>query len=323
MSTVSVVNPTLPNQCSSTLNLTSFLNEKKTKNKTKLLYLFFLLFLVLFFAAEARDTFNPGFFNAGARGCKRCRKGTFQPKKDQAECIPCPKNSFSGRGFTSYTVGPKGTVLMVGGKCGSCPPGTRYIQDRLRCDPCYREFFQPNQNIRCNCFRCPKGSQSEKGATKCIKCPRGELLMNNGKCRACPPGSVYDVSFRNCRKCPVTACSEGAAIENARGVLRQLFAFPGSTLRRVVSAPSARMDNTWTPRNKGVYVSSVQEGRSMTDIWASAPDVGESISQLLETNNVSDVNYVTYSFRTRNIRPAYLARARECRRNSKLFAGGS
>ncbi|KAI0560549.1 GCC2 and GCC3 domain protein [Gracilaria domingensis] len=155
--------------------------------------------------------------------CGTCRAGTFY-NSTQYECDPCParhflpqesviaegcfkcaSDSFSMPGSAECVKCPINQGLMSDGQCGTCPPGTFYNEDQLRCDACTENTFSRGgvtENNRCE--DCPNFTYSLPGSSSCREdlCPRDMAPMRmTGECGTCPPGMEYDRSSASCQTC--------------------------------------------------------------------------------------------------------------------------
>lgn len=96
---------------------------------------------------------------------------------------------------------PPGEVIIEG-SCGKCPPGYIYFDEFQECTVCHMNYFKPGEG-QDGCIPCPPGSFSLLASAECTKCPKGQALMQNGKCGTCPPGKTYieyDQVYRDCER---------------------------------------------------------------------------------------------------------------------------
>lgn len=147
--------------------------------------------------------------------CDICPKNHFQPYRTVAtNCYRCAGNAYSFEGSTKCRVCPKNKALMEDGQCRTCPPGTHYSVYNMKCNNCTRDSFQPFANIRNSCYRCAQDSYSRERASSCIRCPRLQGLMKNGKCGGCPPGQGYNRNREECQDCTSGCYSLGSKGSN-------------------------------------------------------------------------------------------------------------
>ncbi|PXF43231.1 Signal peptide, CUB and EGF-like domain-containing protein 3 [Gracilariopsis chorda] len=188
--------------------------------------------LVLLASASAAEMCGPGHFLDGTT-CKECPPGTFQYQSNADSCIPCsagtftpglgaqvanlciecPENSISSAGSGSCTPCPSESYANRDQtKCVNCPPGQHLEYDDF-CVPCRPGFYRPDRSSS-SCAVCPKGYDSEEGATACHKippCPLGYEVDRND-CQKCFFNYFRGEDMERCEECPLyTVSSRGAA----------------------------------------------------------------------------------------------------------------
>lgn len=145
--------------------------------------------------------------------CERCYSNTFQPRRNVASrCLRCAANEHSEMGATSCSRCPSTTALMRNGTCGTCPPGKHYSSFQRKCVNCGLNQFQPDENIKKDCFTCSEDTFSMRGASMCTRCKPNEVLMRDGNCSSCPGGTSFDRDSLRCRPCRYGEYSRGTGM---------------------------------------------------------------------------------------------------------------
>lgn len=159
---------------------------------------------------------TPGYYDAGAAGCKKCPLGTYQPDEGRSECKPCPDGhaSMVEGAIECIPCGPnqeptqfKDSCKCVStavpdtrGNCHLCKPGqymfTRPNGKRL-CVSCGPKEFQPEAG-QTTCIACPRSLWSNNDRIACVECPEGEVLLDD-VCGKCAPGQT--LSGDSCVDC--------------------------------------------------------------------------------------------------------------------------
>ena len=132
---------------------------------------------------------------AGLRGCKPCRRGTYlsaECSDHASDCRVCPAGKYTkSAGATSWK------------DCLLCPPG-KFLprkpladdQPELDCRSCPTGTFVYawGGDHRSDCKRCSVGTYSSPNRQGCQSCPRGKTTHGSGAdhvgdCESCPPGT--------------------------------------------------------------------------------------------------------------------------------------
>lgn len=182
----------------------------------------------------------PGTFqeNSNKLFCTPCPAGTHRATTGAvslAQCIRCPRNSFSSSGSAKCTTCRPGSLALPGSdQCGACGSGFELKAIGGPCQPCQAGFFSrkahPGTEL---CSRCPDGTfSSQPGASSCALCPRGTFRRNTPTvhgiqdfgedssfcpfceagtysdsegsivCKLCPPGTFSKNGATSCSPCP-------------------------------------------------------------------------------------------------------------------------
>ncbi|XP_013070411.2 uncharacterized protein LOC106057644 isoform X3 [Biomphalaria glabrata] len=161
--------------------------------------------------------------------CEACPKGSYQDKKYQDTCIPCPpdqstKTSASTKSSDCENFCPSGFVKDNNGTCQPCTRG--FFKDNsidlfMNCTACNDSFVTPNNAStsasECTVPNCKAGSYIDVNSNSCSKCLKGEYQDEKWQtsCKQCPPDrdteTVGSVTFSQC----LLNCSIGK--ENVNG----------------------------------------------------------------------------------------------------------
>lgn len=111
----------------------------------------------------------------------RCEPGTILSEKTNM-CEPCPPGTYRSSGDQT--------------KCLSCPPGTFQPYSAAAhpslCRRCPRNYFSSKPSSA-SCQACPSGQASGYGATRCVRCAKGQVASFFGNtCRTCPQDTYVD-----------------------------------------------------------------------------------------------------------------------------------
>ncbi|KAI0565444.1 putative ephrin-receptor like protein [Gracilaria domingensis] len=139
---------------------------------------------------------SPGsFYNRLTNQCELCAPRFFTAQENVfSSCFSCGGDSFSMRGATECVKCPINQALMADGKCDTCPPGTFYLEEELRCVPCEINTYSDGELQMNMCSACPDGTFSFPGSRTCREdlCGRDMApLKETGECGTCPPGMQY------------------------------------------------------------------------------------------------------------------------------------
>lgn len=176
-----------------------------------------IISLSLAYLTVAQVTCNPGSYDAGAAGCKKCPLGTYQPDEGRAGCKPCPDGYVSKveGSVECVACGPNeeptqfkdtckcrlGAVTDRRGNCILCKSGQymfRRPNGKRLCALCGSKQFQPEAG-QTRCLACPRGQFGNKDRAACVECAEGEVLLD-GVCGKCPPGqTLIGDSCTDCR----------------------------------------------------------------------------------------------------------------------------
>lgn len=115
-------------------------------------------------------------------------------RKGSTRCVPCQKNREpKDFGLLSGCQYIEGTVITTNGRCKFCKPGEK--------------TFTPDNEIGCE--SCGADTTKYPSLTRCIKCPKGQVIMNNnGECGQCFPGQEYYPGVNQYRGCECLHCNE-------------------------------------------------------------------------------------------------------------------
>lgn len=108
---------------------------------------------------------------------------------------------------------PPGEVL-IGSRCGKCPPGQSYFSYGKYCEMCPVGSFKAGEG-RGPCLDCLSKTFALEGASECVSCPEGQALMKNGTCGICEPGSYYNRNTAQCEECYINSFLPSANVRNA------------------------------------------------------------------------------------------------------------
>lgn len=138
-------------------------------------------------------------YDKADRKCVLCEPGTFTEGKNAwNNCFACAGTSFSFRGATKCTKCPGLQVLLVNGQCGSCPLGTAYNTQELKCEPCGINTTSDGGRMS-YCQPCPSGAFAKPRSARCFTCKYKEyFLASTMKCGSCASGSLYDEQTGMC-----------------------------------------------------------------------------------------------------------------------------
>ncbi|PVD38421.1 hypothetical protein C0Q70_01036 [Pomacea canaliculata] len=102
------------------------------------------------------------FLNSATNMCEQCAVGTYTNSPGQTQCTPCPQNQ------TTLRVGSTSCVEK-------CSEGGYYNLTNNACQPCFKNFYQPNKGSVA-CFPCPPNSFTAGPGTVSLDKCRGEYL---------------------------------------------------------------------------------------------------------------------------------------------------
>ena len=169
------------------------------------------------------------YFETFSRICHKCDANTFKAAAGQGPCLPCPNNMHSPRGASECSACEEGLALFRDGTCGKCKAGEYFWVYKSRCRKCKRDTFMPYESVATSCLACAGHSFSGKGATECIRCPLGEVLMKDGACGTCPPGQFYDkYGEEECRDCSIGDFSRGGSMTYCETCPQNTFSLGGA-----------------------------------------------------------------------------------------------
>lgn len=106
------------------------------------------------------EYYKPGHF------CSKCGIQHYSNRTSNFRCKMCPCDQFAMDGSSECITCPKGQVLLESGVCGICGPGFQYHRSALFCEKCDRDKYS-NKSTANVCVRCPSGTTSLPGASKC------------------------------------------------------------------------------------------------------------------------------------------------------------
>ncbi|XP_070186674.1 uncharacterized protein [Littorina saxatilis] len=140
-----------------------------------------------------------GYRPAGQDTCEKCPRGTYQPKADETDCLPCVGNMMDTR--------MTGSTMMT--ECEQyCPSG--YQKMNGSCIICPIGFYKDNaiDNFY-TCTACPDTryvtpSEGATNVTQCtvLDCAAGYKIQGT-VCEACPQGSYQEQPYQpDCMDCP-------------------------------------------------------------------------------------------------------------------------
>lgn len=162
--------------------------------------------------------------------CHVCPINTFKSNVGPGPCQPCPPNSLSPSGAVSCFSCPPNQAILSNGRCGTCPPGTRYIGIIQECYMCFPGSFNDKPNLSERCQDCPENSFSGVRSSRCFPCPPGKFYSGDTKsCVDCQPGSFYNEANLRCEPCSVNRISTTTNEESCKFCEKGTFARPGST----------------------------------------------------------------------------------------------
>lgn len=187
---------------------------------------------------------NKGTFFDGAK-CQLCPPGTYQNKRAEKSCKPCPAGYFNRfRGLqgidlcepcTEGTFNPR-TGATSSAACRPCAAGKNSALASSRClscrkgkyiskcdDPgaiptfpgtfgaCVNSQFELTPFVH-KCRTCFADTfTSTNTALECTDCPTGKIaLPGSERCKICPPGSGINGGVRNCRPCLRSTINDGS-----------------------------------------------------------------------------------------------------------------
>lgn len=140
-------------------------------------------------------TFQDEPAGIGIDSCKPCPKGKVSRKWGRARCVSCPKNREAyASGYESSCSCIDGTVLKPNRQCEFCKSDEK--------------TFTPENTIGCE--SCGLDTEKHPGLSKCIKCPKGQVIINNkGECGLCPPGWEFSPGVNRRRGYECSFCKYG------------------------------------------------------------------------------------------------------------------
>ena len=137
----------------------------------------------------------------GATSCTPCDKGYFNAQPNTPFCTACASGTYAKTtGSKACNVCPAGTVTgLTQTNAPASTPQTSKLGPTavatFQCDSCPRRTFRPSMYAANQCTPCPKGRETRKetGASVCIACTPGFVLLMNGtdwdlSCTACKSG---------------------------------------------------------------------------------------------------------------------------------------
>jgi len=132
-------------------------------------------------------------------------------------------------------------------ECRHCEAGTHMDRVGFRgpCEKCPRGTFSSTGGTRCT--YCPRGEISDAGSASCAQCPAGYYATSSrSACEACSAGSFSAAGTSNC-----TVCLAGTFSHSMDSQLPKAFTLGISNLGRPHVAPAVTAGSAMTNSSEG------------------------------------------------------------------------
>ena len=164
--------------------------------------------------------FCPAGYECVGDWMKNCQPG-FYSSHNLGHCMICPVKHFCPRPNEIFKC-PDDAMAMHGVQECEYPPGHQHHRSKRAVQSCSNDKYLDSSGVCQTCIaghecngelysRCPKGTASAAGVSKCTLCPSGTVpTTTQGDCSACNTGYYPSSDQSFCMPCPLgSVCKDG------------------------------------------------------------------------------------------------------------------